>query len=315
MKFSLVLLLIPVLVLAQTKEFTVLDSTSKIAIPYAKINFLNGFGVFANAEGKVEITDAAIEKMEISSLGYTAIVIEAANLKSEVYLNPKPIELEEVIVTKSKTKNVKQHVVKPVIHQRTSELYMSGIGLQYAFNVPYREAYISEIALPLIEIAFESEGRPGVFKKIQFRTLIKIELLENDNGLPGSKLNNFEQFAIIDNTGKDNKSIIILDEYIEIPVNGLFVQFTIVGRADEKGVLINELPYTISKLKDGTDYKFIKYCQPNFPLVERPKGPLTLVRYSFDDQPKWRTIDEPHLHQVKDYPDFNIGFGYTTVSK
>lgn len=313
MKYLALLLLACSACFAQ-KKFTVIDRETKKPVPYASVDLNNGYGTYADADGIAIISDSLVTHVTVTSIGYKEKKSTVSEIMDIITLEPQPIELQEVVVGGKKTKR-KETVLKPKKHQNISELYMSSTGLQYAFLVATenKDAYLSKIVLPLIKAAFESEGRPGTFDKVQFHTLVKIDILENNNGMPGEKLYDFEQLATVSNASNDTQFDITLDEEIPIDEKGMFVQLTILGRAHANGSLTGDPGYSNYKDTDGTIKKWAENCQPNFPLIERPKGPLTFIREPFSKNRKWRTINEPHLHHAKQYPDFNIGFGYTTA--
>ena len=298
------------------KQITVLDSISKSPVAYAAINLNNNYGIYANDKGMATITDSLVNRVIISSMGYADKTVALQKEMQVVYLIPKPIQLNEVVVTQNKKIKRRELLVKPKMHQDTHAMEMSCATAQYAFLIPAEknESYLTAITLPLIKIAFEAEGYPGVFEKVLFRTLARVEILANNNGLPGEKLNNYEQYAVITNSINDKQFDLKLDEELPMPASGLFVQLTMLGKADENGNLSKELPYTNIDRNGDTTIKFFKWMQPNFPLVERPKGTLTFVKFPFMENSSWQTINEPALHEQKKYPDFNIGIGYTTVS-
>ena len=208
-----------------------------------------------------------------------------------------------------------ENVVKPIAHQNNHALFMSNIGMQYAFlaTPEHDNAYLSAIALPLMKAAFEAEGRPGIFEKVAFHTLMKIELLENNNGRPGNKIEGFEQTAIVTNAENNKRFDIILANEAALPKEGIFIQLTIAGRCDAAGNLNHDRDFVLSKDKDGNEDKWMEYCQPNFPLTPSPKGTTTFYKNP-NLGTGWHTINEPALHEIKKYPDFNIGFGYTTAA-
>jgi hypothetical protein len=237
----------------------------------------------------------------------------AQNSATEVTL--KPITLQEVQI--NRTGKRVENVVKPVMHQNNHALFMSAVNMEYAFLAqPEKEnSVLSAISLPLIKIAFEAEGRPGTFERIEYHTLVKIELLANDNGKPGDKIEGFEQTAIVNNEENNKRFDIKLNNEVNLPTQGIFVKLTIVGRCDANGNLNHERDFILYKDKDdnGKEKKWMQWCQPNFPLTPAPKGTTTFCKDpNFSDE--WRTITEPSLHEIKKYPDFNIGFGYTTAT-
>jgi hypothetical protein len=249
-------------------------------------------------------------------VGSAAIAQDVALSKPLQQEPLKPITLRELQINSG----VKRHEseVKPLMHNKRYGIWMSNIGMKYAFlAVPEKEnSYLSAISLPLIKIAFEAEGRQWIFERREYHSLVKIELLHNVDGKPGDTIEGFNQTAIVTNAESDKRFDIKLDGEVALPAEGVFVQLTIIGRCDGEGNLNHDRDFVLYKEKpeDTAERKWMEWCQPNFALVERPKGTLTFYKNQNYKDNAWRTIDEPALHQIKKYPDFNIGFGYTVVT-
>jgi hypothetical protein len=246
--------------------------------------------------------------------GITAFAQQPANYEDTVALtDAKPVQLKEIVINGKHYTKRNEEVTKPVKHQDDHMLFMSNVSMQYAFLITpeKQDSYLSAITLPLMKSAFEAEGRPGVFTQIEFHTLMKIEFLENNNGKPGNKIDNYEQLAIVSNKENAKETTIQLDREAALPQTGFFVQLTMLGRCNEEGTLTNTADYITTKDKTWNEGKWMNWCQPNFPLTKQPKGTLTFYKNpNFKDE-SWQTINEPSLHELKKYPDMNIGFGYT----
>ena len=103
MKKSILLLLFFVNLNAQSVTVKVLDSLSFSPIPFATVYFSNSSGIKTDENGdfeliKNELTDE--DSLFISSMGYNKISFSLNHFKdSIVFLSPKPIELNNVILT------------------------------------------------------------------------------------------------------------------------------------------------------------------------------------------------------------------------
>ena len=103
MKKSILLLLFFVNLNAQSVTVKVLDSLSFSPIPFATVYFSNSSGIISDENGdfeliKNELTDE--DSLFISSMGYNKISFSLNHFKdSIVFLSPKPIELNNVILT------------------------------------------------------------------------------------------------------------------------------------------------------------------------------------------------------------------------
>ena len=103
MKKSILFLLFFVNLNAQSVTVKVLDSLSFSPIPFATVYFSNSSGIISDENGdfeliKNELTDE--DSLFISSMGYNKISFSLNHFKdSIVFLSPKPIELNNVILT------------------------------------------------------------------------------------------------------------------------------------------------------------------------------------------------------------------------
>ena len=103
MKKSILLLLFFVNLNAQSVTVKVLDSLSFSPIPFATVYFSNSSGIISDENGdfeliKNELTDE--DSLFVSSMGYNKISFSLNQFKdSIVFLSPKPIELNNVILT------------------------------------------------------------------------------------------------------------------------------------------------------------------------------------------------------------------------
>ena len=310
--FTLYLFMSVVLVSAQQKTFTVTDDSNKNGIPYVSVNYLNGYGIYADEHGVVTLANE-IDEIELSCLGYETKKVKVKDINDKVFLFPKPLELDEVTVGGKKIKK-EEETVKARGHQNVKYMCRSFIGRQYAFLVKAKEdnSYLKGISLPLMkkDLVIPAIGsKEDPFKKKHYKSIIKIDVIENTNGMPGEKLNDFEQVVIVDSDA--GKLIdIAIDREIPVPEEGFFVRLTILGNADENGKLISEFPYVILTNTNGSKDFRDKSIQPNFPIVEKPKGLETFVKWGFRSE-CWEQISTPlFLDSDKKYNGFNIGFGY-----
>jgi len=304
---------------AQSRKFRLMDSISKMPIEFVSINFKNGYGVFSNEKGQFSIADASIKIIELSHVSYESKQFELATVTDSILvLKPKVTNLLEVVISKKEVLKEKQtFTVKPTIHDDIFKMTWSAIAQQYAFLISSTQpnSYLKSISIPIIEKDFNQVTGGGRLKKQEFKTLIKLELYSNAQGIPGANYSDFEQLATIDSKTISNKFELLLNESIELPEEGLFVGLTILGKIDAAGDFIIELPYDENYV-DGTTKKFAKLILPDYPLVESPNGVLTYYKFLYSEKKEWYRINKPMIYSKnKDYPFFNIGFGYKIVVK
>lgn len=303
---------------AQEKYFVVKDSLTKETLPYATIDFLNGYGVFSDENGKVVLNEEFPEAIKVSFMGYEAKKIKTAlAAESDVLLKVSTKVLEElkVVVDKEELKKRKTFVTKPFLHEEINKMYWSSLGQQYAFYIPKerRKAVLKAIAIPLIVKDLYQGMTEEAFENKPYGTMMKIEFLHNAANVPGEKLCDYDTLIVVHSGKISRKMEVVFEENIPIPDEGLFVVMTIIGKTDEKGVYKPELPFGIREVH-GVKKKFIKIILPNYPLVEEPKGTLTLFRYTFSDNKQWNRINRPMVYKKDtDYPMHNIGIGYTIL--
>lgn len=316
--FLFVLCLLHGVLVAQAKFFVIKDSLTNETLPYATIDFLNGYGVFSDENGKVVLNKEFPETVKISFMGYEAKKISIASaVASDVLLKPTTKVLEElkVVVDKEELKKQKTFVTKPVVHENIDRMFWSSLGQQYAFYIPKerRKAVLKGISIPLIVKDLYQGMAETAFENNPYGTMMKIEFMHNTVNLPGEKLYDYNKVVVVQSGKISGKMSVVFEERVPIPDEGLFVVMTVLGKTDESGVYKPELPFGIREVH-GVKKKFIKIILPNYPLVEAPKGVLTLFRHTFNENQQWSRINRPMVYRKDvNYPLYNIGIGYTVT--
>jgi hypothetical protein len=301
---------------AQQRRVTVKDSITNEMLPYASINFLNGFGLFTDNNGEAVFEKDAPNKIKVTYVGYAPKTVFIDKLASPVILlQPELNALHEVKIATSK-KNIKKRKdfsVKPYLHDDTDRMYWSSIGQQYAFYIPNtkKESISKSVTIPLILKDMHQGLAESSFASSPYGTMVKIEFMSCSDQLPDRKLYDYEKKVVIHSAKIKEKIAIQFEEDIAIPEEGLYIVMTIIGKTDNDGVYIPEMPYAVRELPDRKK-KSIKIILPNYALVEAPKGQLTLFRNVFSDIAKWERITRPMVYKKeKGFPFYNIGIGYT----
>ncbi len=301
---------------SQSRILTVRDALTNEVLPFASVNLLNGFGLYTDEKGQVNLENDTPNKIQISYVGYLNKIIFIDKLTSDdVELTREENKLEEVeiIVSKNDRKVRKEFSVKPVIHDDINEMYWSSIGQQYAFFIPNSKenSRLESIVIPLITKDLHQGITETSFESDPYGTLVKIEFMSMLNNLPHEKLYDYEKKVIIHAGRVSEKMIINIAEIIPIPEEGLFVTMTIMGKTNKKDVFQTELPYAVMNLQDRKK-KIVKIILPNYPLVKAPKGVETWFRNVFSNEVKWERINRPMVYKnEQEYPIYNIGIGYT----
>ncbi|MCG2610753.1 carboxypeptidase-like regulatory domain-containing protein [Flavobacterium sp. SM15] len=314
--YTVVLLLGFLAAFGQQGTYVVKDSISREPLPYANIDFLNGYGIFSDENGKLITNKDLPEKIKISYVGYHPKVVFLKEVRgTDIFLKSSTKVLEEmkIVAAKEDLKKREEFVTKPFLHGNMDQMYWSSIGQQIAFYIPHekRKSELKSVVIPLIvkdihqgltEVSFEDEP---------YGTMVKFEFVSNDNGLPGEKLFDYTKVFVIYSAELTNKVEVKFEEKLPIPEKGFFLQMTVVGKTDTQGKYISELPYSVADYRNQGK-KIMKIILPNYPLVESPNGTPTFFRNLFAVSQKWRQIEKPMVFKKdKEYPLYNIGIGYT----
>lgn len=314
--YTVILLLSFFAVFGQQGFFVVKDSISKESLPYANIDFLNGYGIFSDENGKLITNKDMPDKIKVSYVGYHPRIVHLKEVRgADIFLKPSTKVMEEmkIVVTKEDLGKRKEFVTKPFLHGNMDQMYWSSIGQQVAFYIPFqkRKSELKSVVIPLIvkdihqgitEVSFEDEP---------YGTMVKFEFVSNNNGLPGEKLYDYTKVFVIYSAELKDKVEVKFEEQLSIPENGFFVMMTVVGKTDTRGKYISELPYSIADYRNQSK-KIMKIILPNYPLVEAPNGVPTFFRNIFAISKNWRQIEKPMVFKKdKEYPLYNIGIGYT----
>lgn len=315
----IVLLFLCSTVYSQEKYFVVKDAVTQEALPYTNINFLNGFGVFSDESGKVALNEDVPNQIKITHIGYSDVVVLLNELKgNDVFLTPSAEMMQElkVLLPKKDARTRKEYVVKPSLHENSNEMYWSSLGQQFAFYVPNdrKNSILKSIVIPVIVKDLYQGMANQSFEDHPYGTMMKLEFMSNVANQPGKKVYDYDKVFVIYSAKVNGKVTVEFDETIAVPENGFFALMTVIGKTDEKGEYLPEMPYGIREV-NGEKKKYIKIILPNYPLVPDSKKQLTLFRHVFGASENWSRIERPMVYKKdKKYPLYNIGIGYTILS-
>ncbi|ESU20121.1 hypothetical protein FCR2A7T_15320 [Flavobacterium cauense R2A-7] len=305
---------------AQERYFVVKDSITKEALPYTNINFLNGYGVFSDENGKVILDNDVPNQVKITHIGYSdkLVLLDALKGNADVFLKPSTEILGElkVAVSRNDAKKRKEYVVKPSMHDNSNEMYWSSLGQQFAFYIPNerKNSVLKSVAIPLIVKDLYQGIADQSFEDNPYGTMMKIEFMSNVGNQPGKKIYDYDKVFVIYSAKVNGKVEVKFEETIVLPENGFFAVMTILGKTNPKGEYVPEMPYGVREI-NGEKKKFVKIILPNYPLVEDSENQLTLFRHVFNESEKWYRIERPMVYKKdKKYPLYNIGIGYTISS-
>lgn len=299
---------------SQVNYLVVKDSITKETLPYTSIDLLNGYGLFTDENGKAFLDKEVPNRIKITHIGYKPkqVLVDRV-IENMILLQPDVNLMNEMKISVSKNlKKRKEVVVKPVVHNNINEMYWSSIGQQYAFYIPNekKNGVLKSVTIPVIVKDLYQGMAESSFEDNPYGTMVRFEFMSNSKNLPDSKLYEYEKIFVIHSGKVSQKVEVKFDESIPIPENGFFVVMTVIGKTNEKGEYVSELPFIVNQI-NGEKKKSTKIILPNYPLVEAEDKQLTLFRNVFSDVAKWNRIQRPMVYKSgKKYPLYNIGIGY-----
>jgi len=143
MKRFIIFLLFVVNLKAQSTSVKILDSISLNPIPFATVYFSNSSGVISDENGDFELIKNELndeDSLFISSMGYKKVSYSLNRFNdSIIFLSPKPIELNNVIITNRKLSS--QEIIEK-IKAAITQNYQTDLSENKIF---YRKEYNSTI--------------------------------------------------------------------------------------------------------------------------------------------------------------------------
>ena len=143
MKRFIIFLLFAVNLKAQSTSVKILDSISFAPIPFATVSFSNSSGIISDENGDFELIKNELndeDSLFISSMGYKKVSYSLNRFNdSIIFLSPKPIELNNVIITNRKLSS--QEIIEK-IKAAITQNYQTDLSENKIF---YRKEYNSTI--------------------------------------------------------------------------------------------------------------------------------------------------------------------------
>jgi hypothetical protein len=143
MKRFIIFLLFAVNLKAQSTSVKILDSISFAPIPFATVSFSNSSGIISDENGDFELIKNELndeDSLFISSMGYKKVSYSLNRFNdSIIFLSPKPIELNNVIITNRKLNS--QEIIEK-IKAAITQNYQTDLSENKIF---YRKEYNSTI--------------------------------------------------------------------------------------------------------------------------------------------------------------------------
>ncbi|MFD2891349.1 hypothetical protein ACFS5J_04905 [Flavobacterium chuncheonense] len=309
------------------RKIQFLDSISNDRIGYVSIDLLNGNGYYGNSEGVTYLDTVNFKSVKFTHISYYDKLELISTMKDTVYLKPKEIALDEVVLTKYFT-GKKVEITKSISKGKDSIFCAFGTyGYQIAQFIKFDDAktyYIDEFSIPI--------KQDDLYMKInnikEFSTfLVKLSFHENYNGLPSDNTITESEYISV---GKSEikKGVITykLVKPIKFAKNGIFSIITFLGQTDNNGDLLLESPHRVLKDKKGKEILFVKYLPIKIPLKESKSDTVnTFSKLFFSKENIYTRITPPisipmnlvgvdkkeYIENLKrDMPIYYIDFGF-----
>lgn len=252
MKKILFLYFLSIWCLSYSQTFVVADSLTKEPLAFATVVLDEKEMLYSNEKG-VFTVKSNFENITVTYLGYNDFVSERKLLKDTIFLNPKPFELQEVIITNQDNRLYKIGYLKrakllysyPV--QPKTELVICITPIEKHIN-----SYIETIEFPLRKIKFYNDT-DKLYKNVP--AVVRVNIYTVKNKLPDQKIFSSEPIKFI----MSNKELIKVDissEMIQLPEEGLCFGIEMIGRINQDGEFVVENSYAsaIFTDKDSPDY-------------------------------------------------------------
>lgn len=253
---------------SQNQKYIVKDSQTNVQIEFSGINFLNNTGIYTDAKGEFYADATKTPTIIVSHLSYEEKKVDLNNTDSIIYLTPKLISINEIVVESNKLK--KQYIDINTSNKKTKNFAGFGTyGYQLAVLIKpsdtSKKYYLDQISIPIKEDQIWM--RINNVKKIP-NALVRINFCKNLNNEPSDSLLNYSEYVLLNKktykrTSLDHK----LNTKISVPKEGLFCIFTLLGKTDDSGNLIVEKP-TYKRNHHGEEIIFMKYLPIQIPLED-----------------------------------------------
>ena len=277
------------------------DSLNNQPVSFATIDFGNGYGTFADEEGKFYYSEKlykGIDTLAISALGYKKKKVATNQLGNSVLLNQESSMLEEVIVTATPKGKYKLVTLKPNGHEDYFKCWLPTIESEIAVFFPNNSPNTKRISKLLLPIKTEAKNwdkrHKDKHEKRPFSTLFRVHFYENNKGLPGDVLT-YEKILFIANQDTDPIfEFDVTNSNIIIPEDGIFVSIQVLGYTDKDGKLLPNKKYKEVETKRGT-VKVSTTFRPLLPFTDQIASKQTYVKRIFHNNGEWVLFDQKNI--------------------
>ena len=124
------------------RTFWVVDSVNREGIPYINVSYGNNSGCYTKEDGSLEVESNRVRTLFLSHISYQDKEVSISQLNSDtILLNPKSVNLAEVVVTPIKGKAKKEII--GLINHKQKHFYGALNGCFVALYIPYKKEWIT----------------------------------------------------------------------------------------------------------------------------------------------------------------------------
>jgi hypothetical protein len=299
MKGLVTALLISITVQINGQSISILDGLNSEPIPFATISFGNGLGNFADEDGKFSFSKekySDVDTLFISAMGYLEKAVLTATIPKEILLKPSVAQLNEVVVYAPKEGTFKIKKQKPKTNTDLLASWLPTVESEVAVLFKrYEEmpTQISKLLLPInAESKYKSKG------KGKFATIFRVNFYNNQIGFPGAPMGYENIVFSIDEKEDKVFELDVLDKFIYVPEDGLFVSIQVLGYENSKGKLAQTKQYREIKTTRGIQ-KISTSFRPLLPFTNELPMQNTYVRRIFLNKKNWQVFDKSYNEKSK----------------
>lgn len=288
-RISLILFLIFNLSFSQISRHQIFDFKTNEPIPFSAIIITNNeqTSFYSDEKGIFYIDKSKVDSIQISSLGYVNLNLHTNLLNDTIFIVPKVIQLNEIIIKQNhlSTKKIKPKNAKLLFNLTPK----SQLGILVQNKKNQKNTYLKNIRIPI-----RNETR--TLKK-SFNSVFKIHLFSNKNNVPYVPLIDKPFMIFCNQDSKNFIDINLSEEEINFNENGFFICIEMLGEID-----------------NDRNLKKNKLVLPAFEFTNNESDDILITTYSknyFTRNEQWQLIEE-RRSELLGYINFIVGLTLVT---
>jgi hypothetical protein len=286
---SLILFLIFNISFSQITKHQIFDFKTNEPISFSTIIVINNeqTSFYSDEKGIFDIDKSKIDSIQISSLGYVNLILKTNQLTDSVFLTPKVVQLNEIIIKQN-------HLSKKKIKPKKAKLLFnltptSQLGILVQNRKNKKNSYLKKIHIPI-------RNETWTLKK-SFNSVFRIHLFSNKNNVPDIPLIDKPFMIFCNQDSNDFIDLNISEEEINFNENGFFICIEMLGEID-----------------NDRNIKKNKLVLPAFEFTNKESKDILITTYEknfFTRNEQWQLIDESRS-EFLGYINFIVGLTLVT---